>query len=161
MSAGKRAMSKKSALRRWISRFVMPVAMLAGSTDTATQERAGSFSLRSMALLKRVKVPWTVNSLSLRMAKPICERVGSIFQVIVGLLSTWAFERSVAGNLSRRRRAPSRGYAQQAQDQDGDAGDAFKDLHRRLGLLQHGRARLVRSPSHTRTDTNSDTIASN
>jgi len=50
-------MSKKSALRRWISRFVMPVAMLAGSTDTATQERAGSFSLRSMAPLKRVKIP--------------------------------------------------------------------------------------------------------
>src|SRR2546430_8120367 len=78
--------SKKAAERRWASRSLLRVSMLAASTWASTQELAGCCSSIWMRPRSAWKRPLVVVTDRTRMANDTCEWVGSISQIMVILL---------------------------------------------------------------------------
>src|SRR5437588_8339235 len=78
--------SKKAADRRWASRSLLWVSMLAASTWASTQELAGCCSSMWSRPRSTLKRPLVVLTDMTRIANDTCEWVGSISQVMVILL---------------------------------------------------------------------------
>src|SRR5437773_5612508 len=78
--------AKKAAERRWASRSILWVSILAESTSASTQELAGFCSSIERLPRSALKRPFVVLTPRTRIANDTCEWVGSIFQIIVILL---------------------------------------------------------------------------
>src|SRR2546422_3399466 len=92
--------AKKAADRRWASRSLFWVSMLAASTWASTQELAGfcsSIWSRPRSALKR---PLVVLTDMTRMANDTCEWVGSISQVMIILLEQLFLGKSYSTDVS-------------------------------------------------------------
>src|SRR6266571_3775777 len=78
--------AKKLAERRWVSRNLLCVSILAASTSASTQELAGFCSSIWRWPRSLLKCPRVVVTDMTRIANDICEWVGSISQIIIILL---------------------------------------------------------------------------
>src|SRR5216684_7256931 len=88
--------AKKAADRRWASRSLLCVSMLAASTLASTQELAGFCSSIWRYPRSAWKRPLVVLTDMTRIANDRCEWVGSICQFIVILLERASFYGRVA-----------------------------------------------------------------
>src|SRR5205807_8427680 len=88
--------AKKAADRRWASRSLLCVSMLAASTSAATQELAGFCSSIWRCPRSAWKRPLVVLTDKTRIANDRCEWVGSICQIMVILLERASSSRRVA-----------------------------------------------------------------
>src|SRR5260370_30889992 len=86
--------AKKAGDRRWASRSLLCVSMLAASTSAYTQELAGFCSSIERCPRSAWKRPLVVLTDMTRIANDMCEWVGSICQIIVILLEKLFFEKS-------------------------------------------------------------------
>ena len=86
-STGKFSTSKKSAERRWLSRWAVPVSMLAASIATSTHDLARSPSSSWIAPVYFRNRPRTFEDTMWRIEKPAVEWVGSMFRCRHGMCS--------------------------------------------------------------------------